>query len=365
MTFKQAAANGLVVLISSMLMLVALEAATRAYSALQFPMMRIPDDRLGWRHAADREKYFTNEHGQRNLVVQNSNGHRGTYFPKDRTPGKFRILVLGDSFTEAVQVSEAELFTTRLEVSNAGWEVLNAGVGSYGTVQQYLYLVSDGLQFNPDLILLMFYHNDLFENCLPYSPGIGPRPYARVDEGGATRIVPELDYERYAKFALQLPFWSELIEHSYFYIFLNSRVYQPLLAAKMKTRALADRSQMQGCSEYSILFNLLERMAGQASGQGAEFIVALIPTAGEARKSRSTAHERILNFCSATGLRCLSLIDALQARRHSRGDSSGESYFDADIHWTDAGHARVAEQIGAYIHIGHAPQVRPTAPVER
>lgn len=355
MTFKQAAANGLVVLISSLLMLVALEAATRAYSALQFPMMRIPDDRLGWRHAADREKYFTNDHGQRNLVVQNSNGHRGTYFSKDRTPGTFRILVLGDSFTEAVQVSEAELFTTRLEASSDGWEVLNAGVGSYGTVQQYLYLVSEGLQFNPDLVLLMFYHNDLFENCLPYSPGIGPRPYARVDEGGAIRIVPELDYDSYAKFALQVPFWSGLIEHSYFYIFLNSRIYQPLLAARMKALALADRDQMQGCSEYPILFDLLERIAGRATGQGAEFIVALIPTAGEARKSQSAAHERILDFCSAAGLRCLSLLDALQARRRAHDDSGEAPYFDADIHWTREGHALVAGQIGAYIRIGRAP----------
>lgn len=46
------------------------------------------------------------------------------------------MLVLGDSFTEAIQVGEVDLFTSQLEVLHPNVEVLNAGVGGYGTVQE-------------------------------------------------------------------------------------------------------------------------------------------------------------------------------------------------------------------------------------
>ena len=36
---------------------------------------------------------------------------------------------------------------------------------------------------DPDAVVLMFYDNDLIDNCLSYSPGLGPRPYA-VWRGG-------------------------------------------------------------------------------------------------------------------------------------------------------------------------------------
>ena len=150
MTPKRVLGNALILVVTALVMLLLLEGATRAYSAIAFPMMRVPDAALGWRHAADREKAFVNEHGESNLTVQNANGHRGTYYSSTRTPGKFRVLVLGDSFTEGSQVAEDQLFTAHLEAARSDWEVLNTGVGSYGTVQQYLYLVSEGLDFRPD-----------------------------------------------------------------------------------------------------------------------------------------------------------------------------------------------------------------------
>src|SRR6185312_10459264 len=132
--------NALVVLIAVFCAAGALEIATRVYSGFAFPRMMEIDDRLGWSHARGREKSFVNEAGESVLVRQNSLGLRGPEYDLAAHSGLTRILVLGDSFTEAVQVSEDDSFAGRLRSSKPGMQVLNAGVGAYGTVQEYVYL---------------------------------------------------------------------------------------------------------------------------------------------------------------------------------------------------------------------------------
>jgi hypothetical protein len=345
MNFKRAIANSVIVLTSCLILFFVLEIAIRTYSAFFLPMMRVPDELLGWRKAADREKVFVNENGEENLIVQNANGHRGTYYSSERSAGKFRILVLGDSFTAGMQVNEDELFTARLEASNDDWEVLNTGVGSYSTVQQYLYLISEGMEFNPDLILLMFYNNDLAENCAEYSPGIGPRPYARIDDSGNVSLIRELDYDAFAKFAIPAPFYPQLLKYSYFYYFLNSRIYQRLLAAQLRDYYRADREVRKGCSEFPILFHFLQRIADTGSERNIDFMVSLIPSSKEVASNQADAHNRILNFCVAAELQCMTLLEPM----HTSLMSGDKPYFDQDIHWTSEGHAVAAQSIENFI----------------
>src|SRR5688572_25779529 len=196
-------------LFSILFLLLLLEGAVRIASALFFPLMLARDNKLGWRHNPNRSKYFTDEDGDRNLVVLNEFGHRGKSHGLPRNEGKHRILVLGDSFTEAVAVAEDQVFTHLVEASDASLEVLNTGVSSWGTVQQYLYLRDEGLRFQPDVVLIMYYANDLTDNCMPYSPGIGPRPHALID-GEAVRIVEDYDEARFLRFLPPVPFRSFL-----------------------------------------------------------------------------------------------------------------------------------------------------------
>src|SRR5262249_28162330 len=159
-------------------------------------------------------KTFRNEDSDYIRVIQNANGHRGGYYGPVKPIGKYRILALGDSFTEGVQVKEDELFSARLEKTDPELEVINAGVGGYGTIQEYLYLTNEGLRFRPDLVLLMFYDNDLSDNCLSYYPGFGPRPYA-LWKNADVQIVEQLDYKDFKKFIIPVPLWTFLNRHSY------------------------------------------------------------------------------------------------------------------------------------------------------
>ncbi|QDV09294.1 hypothetical protein Poly30_48520 [Planctomycetes bacterium Poly30] len=74
------------------------EAAVRVYSAVAFPRMMLLDEELGWRHAVNREKSFTNEDGEVHLCVQDSRGHRSLPQALQSDSRTTHVLVLGDSF---------------------------------------------------------------------------------------------------------------------------------------------------------------------------------------------------------------------------------------------------------------------------
>ena len=67
---------------------------------------------------------------------------------RKKLPGTRRILMLGDSFTEGDGVEYGETFSARLQamldstVLPERWEVINAGVGSYAPLVEYLYLTN-------------------------------------------------------------------------------------------------------------------------------------------------------------------------------------------------------------------------------
>ena len=75
----------------------------------------------------------------------NSDGMRGPEVSRRAAPGTYRIALLGDSFIEAFEVpydrTVGEVLERRLaELRGAPVEVLNFGVGGYGTTQEYLTL---------------------------------------------------------------------------------------------------------------------------------------------------------------------------------------------------------------------------------
>ena len=96
----------------------------------------------------------------------NSKGLRDRELPYEKSAGAQRILVLGDSYVEADQVDAREMVTTRLETLIGGrTEVINAGVGGYGTAQEWLFFREEGYRYQPDVVLVVFFiGNDVRNN---------------------------------------------------------------------------------------------------------------------------------------------------------------------------------------------------------
>jgi hypothetical protein len=100
----------------------------------------------------------------------NSLGFRGPDYEIPASPGTFRILALGDSYTLGVGVHEQDTFTARLEAqlntaADAGdqpirFEVVNAGVNGYSTRDERVSYERYSSAYEPQLVLLAMVFND-------------------------------------------------------------------------------------------------------------------------------------------------------------------------------------------------------------
>jgi hypothetical protein len=106
-----------------------------------------------------------------------------------KPPGVFRILMLGDSFTEGagftLETTPPKLLETFLNERRCGprFEVVNAGVASYSPILEYLLLTRVGLGLEPDLILLAFDMTDVHDDWVRTA-------IADLDERGLPVRVP-------------------------------------------------------------------------------------------------------------------------------------------------------------------------------
>jgi hypothetical protein len=92
----------------------------------------------------------------------NSLGFRGDEVTAEPRPGVPRILMLGDSITWGDYVRDEETYvrqTANALESTLGYpvDVINAGVGDTGSLEQIDILEESGLRVHPDLVVLGFY----------------------------------------------------------------------------------------------------------------------------------------------------------------------------------------------------------------
>ncbi|MEP6687657.1 MAG: SGNH/GDSL hydrolase family protein [Gemmatimonadales bacterium] len=118
----------------------------------------------------------------RHWIEINHDGMRGPDIPLEHPPGTLRIALLGDSFIEAFEVAfdstVGQVLARRLSaLRGAPVEVLNFGVGGYGTTQELLTLRAQVWKYTPDLVLLaVTTGNDITDNYRPLSQD-SYRPY--------------------------------------------------------------------------------------------------------------------------------------------------------------------------------------------
>ncbi len=95
----------------------------------------------------------------------NSHGQRDRPRALKKPEAVRRVLLLGDSVVEGYGLREADTISRRLEdlYADGSTEVLNFGVSAYCTRAEVELLEVKGLQFDPDVVVLVFVEND-FDN---------------------------------------------------------------------------------------------------------------------------------------------------------------------------------------------------------
>ena len=152
----------------SLLFALALSEAVVRVMNLEPPALWEFNQTVGWSYQPGLHTWYTSPEFN-SWVEINSRGIHDREHAYAKPAGVYRILLLGDSFTAALEVpfekSFARLLDKRLDERAPGrFEVINAGVGGFSTVNELLMFREEGAKYRPDLVVLCFVDADIRDN---------------------------------------------------------------------------------------------------------------------------------------------------------------------------------------------------------
>lgn len=210
------------------------------------------DPLLGWRKIPNTKTTRVSIRGRNSVFYQiNSKGFRGPEYPYKKADNEYRVLFLGDSFTEGYMIEMddhfAEVMKRRLNSIRRKKfvQALNSGTAGYSTDQELLFFQNEGKKYNPDITILMFYENDITYNNQPKDWSMYYKPLFRIKNGElalTTNPVPKPDRILYSNHlettekspSKKLRKW--LYENSHLYNLIKDRVNNSYSLKKIAVR---------------------------------------------------------------------------------------------------------------------------------
>ncbi len=295
------------------------------------------DRQLGW---APLENITAVHNPKRatSIVHQNQYGMRG---PDDiqlnKTSGKKRVLVLGDSYVWGYGVDQSKLFSAP-EVHGNNEEILNFGVSGYGTDQEYLLYLRKGTDFVVDeVVVALTPYNDVANNLASEQYSY-LKPYFTL-EGG--RLVLHDNHVRNRKFHSVA---NALNRHSRVQNLLSEllrKVEDAMNSAKPKdfaSETVTDRDRAGVDLTVAILKKLKEAVAAH----NAEFYVIFIPYKPHIEKHLVDNHP-LLPLIAAGLTRAEISYREPYPEFLKAAVAGGHPFNDPDNHFSVEGHALFAK----------------------
>lgn len=134
----------------------------------------LPDEYLGRRHTSNNKFLYTEKFSKEFLVKRKTNslGFIGNQISIKKPTDIIRIIIIGDSFTEGMQVREGKNFCEQLQcllndgklVAGKNFEVINAGASGSSPITEYILLKRELAILKPDIVMLGVFTNDVFED---------------------------------------------------------------------------------------------------------------------------------------------------------------------------------------------------------
>jgi lysophospholipase L1-like esterase len=334
-----------------------------------------PDDELGFAFIPGAEYDIEASEGCPGWVSRgriNAHGLRDYEYQYEPSPGVFRILALGDSYTEGFQFpldrTWPKLIERHLNEQASGgsqYEVINAGRSGMGTGLEYLFFKLEGHKYRPQLVILLFTPNDFTDNSRFLRP---------LDQPYFVMAGDHLDLDR--QFLLSREYrlrarihW--LKQRSYF-VALASRAYTTMTLQSVDNGDFGVRNRGAGMSReereaVEVTRHLLRQLNQAVEESGSRLLIIHGSSSrqvnwtrsgnGEGEGSERAAFEttRLLwRIAEKEGLTFLNLVPALgrhstlhKALIHGCEGNGGEG------HWNELGHALAAQLIHRYI-VDHA-----------
>lgn len=277
--------------------LVAAEAALRV-AGISHPVPYAPDRWCGSKLQPNFSGHWSKE--GRAAFHTNSLGFRDCEHTIRKPTKTRRIAVLGDSYIEALQVSDDATFARRLESEfferpidgKFDVEVLSFGVSGWGTAQQLLALRNYVWQFDPDVVVLAFLaDNDVRNNSRRLEP-MQCRPFFRLTAD--SKLIPDESFLAQPEFLVA----NKTITHWKNAIINFSRVIQlgrelrdsvkesssgsssdDVIEAGLEFTSMVPPITPDWIEAWDITDRLIVQMSEEVHDRGRRFVVMTIPSA--------------------------------------------------------------------------------------
>ena len=345
---------------------------TREPNVVRHPFAQFDPD-LGWSKPPNSKGILRRPEYRVPLAI-NSAGLRGPDVPRAKPKGVTRVLLLGDSFTEGYSVAEEQslrcLMETGLSATLAApVQVINGGTAGWSTDQEVLFYRKTGREFAPDLVVLLFYYNDLYRDG-----DLRIQPWFDLDQAGGL-VLRNSPVPPHQEFYRAEPFAIKRFRGSVALALLQPRLFShPRLGSFLSRFGLADppAGQRQIPEElhpfghqrprevrrhWARVKVLLAALRSEVEQDAARFALFYVPARFEVDDSAWALTRQLYGLnaqwdrgqvASELGriARALDLVfvdpRAAFRSRESRGD---RTYFPEDGHWTKAGNEVAGSEI--------------------
>ena len=328
------------------------------FAAPQYHNFVQPDDTIGYSLVpGSRYMFFPSENcsGWRSSGTINIHGLRDRDYPCRKEPGTFRILALGDSYTEGLQFELDKIWTKLLEQmlnkdeSGVKYEVINAGRSGMGTGTEYLYYMSEGWKYNADLVLVLFIPNDVSDNSPELSHAL--QPYFRLLAG---ELVLDDSFSRTSSYRLRKVL-NRLARASYLFEFAR-KTYAD---RERRLPVIAHDRLPKEESAIEVTQALYRALSLAAVQHGSQFAVAIGTSDDESvwtddnsklHDLTSRANEIMVEFFEREQLRYLNLRPVLKA--FSTGHVAiihGCAENGRRGHWSEVAHTVAADALYKFL----------------
>lgn len=344
----------LLTMVAGMAALVAMELTVRWLAPQPLQHIQL-DDELYFVNRPDLTFTYARADEYAIPVAYNAWGFRGPIPPEHRPPGTTRILLLGDSQTEGLQVALDQTYgaVLRREVERRlpgrRVEVVNLAVSAYGTHQELLTLTRHGPRLRPDLVVLGFYpDNDVADNVrLPLV----------ADDDGRTRLVAHRFSPRH-RLLLGTKIWIASRSHLYVLTtqglkrLLSWRWLAAIGAVEPPANAPVTAAGDGLARATRITTDLIRMLHREAERLGAPLVVLTIPSKlqvlDEPASSSLEADRVEAAFVAGFERDGIAHVETLAAlRRAQRGGIA--PFFRVDGHLNALGHRVVGEALAEFL----------------
>ena len=161
------------------------------------------DSNLGWKTPPNQRHIYITENGAgAKHEVHYSTGPHGFRLYDDANSRNTKIMVVGDSFTHAVDVSDDQTYYAELKKNLSDWmpvEIFGYGSLGYGTLQEVMIVEQNIKEIRPDILILQFCSNDFINNSVALESkslmniSFLPRPFLGPD-GTIKMQMPRMPY---------------------------------------------------------------------------------------------------------------------------------------------------------------------------